>query len=111
MLLTTHYLEEADALADRVVVLDRGRVKASGAPAEVKRNAASRRVRCITSARRDQIDCPALACVSVPAATGLSHRKSSRPTPTASCLSCSFSTPRCTTSRSLVRVSKMRSCV
>ena len=30
VVLTTHYLEEADALADRVVVLDRGRVIAEG---------------------------------------------------------------------------------
>jgi ABC-2 type transport system ATP-binding protein len=48
VLLTTHYLEEADALADRVVVLDRGRVIADGTPAEVKRRSASRRVACRT---------------------------------------------------------------
>lgn len=36
ILLTTHYLEEADALADRIVVIDRGRVLCSGTPAEVK---------------------------------------------------------------------------
>jgi ABC-2 type transport system ATP-binding protein len=48
VVLTTHYLEEADALADRVVVLHRGRVIAEGAPAEVKRGS-GRRVRCVTS--------------------------------------------------------------
>jgi ABC-2 type transport system ATP-binding protein len=48
VLLTTHYLEEADALADRVVVLDRGAVIADGTPAEVKRRAAARRVACRT---------------------------------------------------------------
>jgi ABC-2 type transport system ATP-binding protein len=35
--LTTHYLDEADQLADRVAVLDRGRVVAAGTPAELKR--------------------------------------------------------------------------
>jgi ABC-2 type transport system ATP-binding protein len=35
--LTTQYLEEADQLADRVAVLDQGRVVAEGTPAELKR--------------------------------------------------------------------------
>ena len=36
VVLTTHYLEEADALADRIVVIDRGVVIAEGTPAEIK---------------------------------------------------------------------------
>jgi ABC-2 type transport system ATP-binding protein len=36
ILLTTHYLEEADALCDRIAILDRGRVLALGAPAQLK---------------------------------------------------------------------------
>lgn len=36
VLLTTQYLEEADTLADRVVILRDGRVVASGTPAELK---------------------------------------------------------------------------
>jgi ABC-2 type transport system ATP-binding protein len=36
VLLTTHYLEEADRLADRISVIDRGRVIAEGSPAELK---------------------------------------------------------------------------
>ncbi|MEV0439356.1 ATP-binding cassette domain-containing protein [Streptomyces spectabilis] len=34
--LTTHYLDEADALADRIVVVDKGAVVAEGAPAALK---------------------------------------------------------------------------
>ena len=47
--LTTHYLEEADALADRIAVMHRGRVVAEGTSAEIKSLAADRSVRCITS--------------------------------------------------------------
>jgi ABC-2 type transport system ATP-binding protein len=36
ILLTTQYLDEADALADRVIVIDRGRKVAEGTPAELK---------------------------------------------------------------------------
>src|SRR5215469_14204413 len=35
--LTTHYLEEADALCDRVLVIDNGKIIASGSPEELKR--------------------------------------------------------------------------
>ncbi len=40
VLLTTHYLEEADSLAQRIVVIDKGRVVCEGTPAEVKSLAA-----------------------------------------------------------------------
>jgi ABC-2 type transport system ATP-binding protein len=36
VLITSHYLEEIDALADRVAIIDRGRVIAAGTPAELK---------------------------------------------------------------------------
>ncbi len=36
VLLTTQYLEEADALCDQVVIIERGRVVATGTPAELK---------------------------------------------------------------------------
>jgi ABC-2 type transport system ATP-binding protein len=36
ILLTTQYLDEADQLADRIVVLDQGRIVAEGTPAELK---------------------------------------------------------------------------
>jgi ABC-2 type transport system ATP-binding protein len=35
--LTTHYLEEADALCDRVIIIDNGMTVASGTPDELKR--------------------------------------------------------------------------
>jgi ABC-2 type transport system ATP-binding protein len=37
VLLTTQYLDEADHLASRIVIIDRGRAVASGTPAELKR--------------------------------------------------------------------------
>jgi len=37
ILLTTQYLEEADRLADRIAILDQGRIVAQGTPAELKR--------------------------------------------------------------------------
>ncbi|MDN5780561.1 MAG: ABC transporter ATP-binding protein [Luteimonas sp.] len=49
VLLTTHYLEEAEALADRVVVLARGRVVAAGSMDEVRRHVAQRRIRCLSA--------------------------------------------------------------
>jgi ABC-2 type transport system ATP-binding protein len=55
ILLTTHYLEEADALADRIVVMNGGAIVADGAPHQVKALAASRRVRCVTSLGADSV--------------------------------------------------------
>jgi ABC-type multidrug transport system ATPase subunit len=36
LLLTTQYLEEADSLADRIVLIDHGRAVASGSPSQLK---------------------------------------------------------------------------
>jgi len=44
LLLTTQYLEEADALADRVVLIDRGREVAAGTPAQLKTQVGAQRV-------------------------------------------------------------------
>ena len=44
VLLTTQYLDEADRLADRIAVLDRGRVIAEGSAAELKRQVSEQRL-------------------------------------------------------------------
>ncbi|MFJ2927774.1 ABC transporter ATP-binding protein [Streptomyces massasporeus] len=44
VLFATHYLEEADAVADRVLVLHRGRLLADGTATEIKARAGARRV-------------------------------------------------------------------
>ncbi|WP_031070921.1 ABC transporter ATP-binding protein [Streptomyces sp. NRRL WC-3742] len=44
VLFATHYLEEADSIADRVLVLHRGRLIADGTSAEIKARAGARRV-------------------------------------------------------------------
>ena len=49
VLLTTHYLPEAEALATRVLVLQAGRIVAEGTPAELKGRVQMTTVRCQTS--------------------------------------------------------------
>ena len=48
VLLTTHYLEEADALAHRIVVINQGRIAAEGTPSEIKARTAGKKVLCKT---------------------------------------------------------------
>ena len=55
VLLTTHYLEEADALSSRIVVLSRGRIVADGTPGEVKSRVRGSTVRCLTSLAESEI--------------------------------------------------------
>jgi ABC-2 type transport system ATP-binding protein len=45
VLFATHYLDEADAYADRIVLIRRGRIVADGTPAQVKSLASGRTVR------------------------------------------------------------------
>ncbi|WP_097870739.1 ATP-binding cassette domain-containing protein [Streptomyces sp. rh34] len=49
VLLTTQYLEEADQLADRIAVIEAGRVIAEGAPAELKRTVGGERLEVSTA--------------------------------------------------------------
>ena len=46
VLLTTHYLEEAEALASRILLLKGGRLLAEGTPEELRRKAGATRIRC-----------------------------------------------------------------
>jgi ABC-2 type transport system ATP-binding protein len=49
VLLTTHYLEEAEALADRVAVLVRGRIVAEGSVRQIRARVSQRRIRCVST--------------------------------------------------------------
>ena len=55
VLLTTHYLNEADALADRILVLDKGAIVAEGTPAEIKARAMGKQVRCTSRLSLEEI--------------------------------------------------------
>lgn len=48
VILTTHYLEEADQLAHRIVIMREGRAIANGTPQAIKQRIAVRRIRCRT---------------------------------------------------------------
>src|ERR1035437_234606 len=52
LLFATHYLEEADSAADRILVINKGRLLADGTPSEIKKRAGARRL----SFRLDQVD-------------------------------------------------------
>ena len=55
VLLTTHYLEEAEALADHVAVIDRGRMLAQGSVAAIRAHVAQRRIRCVSALDADAV--------------------------------------------------------
>jgi ABC-2 type transport system ATP-binding protein len=55
LVLTTQYLDEADRLADQIVVLDHGRVAATGSPAELKAQIGGERLE-VTIGSPDQLE-------------------------------------------------------
>jgi ABC-2 type transport system ATP-binding protein len=55
VLLTTHYLEEADALAQRVVVINQGAIIAEGTPTQIKAQTAGKRIRCVSRLSVDEV--------------------------------------------------------
>ena len=52
IVLTTHYLEEAEALADRVAVVANGRLIASGSVTEIRSLVSRKQIRCSSASTR-----------------------------------------------------------
>jgi ABC-2 type transport system ATP-binding protein len=55
VVLTTHYLEEAEALADHVAVLTKGRLIASGTVSEIRAVVGRKRISCVSTLAAEQI--------------------------------------------------------
>lgn len=68
LLFATHYLEEADQAADRILVINKGRLLADGTPEQIKRRAGAKRI----SFRLDRVDEPFL--LGLPALVNLELR-------------------------------------
>jgi ABC-2 type transport system ATP-binding protein len=64
ILFATHYLDEADQVADRIIVLDRGRVVGDGSPAALKASVAERSVRFTLAGSDLDVELGALPAVS-----------------------------------------------
>jgi ABC-2 type transport system ATP-binding protein len=55
IVLTTHYLEEAEALADRVAVMARGRLIITGSVNEIRANVSRKQVSCVSRLAPDTV--------------------------------------------------------
>ncbi len=72
LILTTQYLEEADRLADQVVVLDQGRVVAQGSPEELKSRIGGDRID-VTVESAPELEAAALALAPFASASPTTH--------------------------------------
>lgn len=64
VLLTTHYMEEAERLCDRVAIIDRGKIIALGAPADLIRSLGAEHV--VEFAVENEVDVPAESLRALP---------------------------------------------
>ncbi len=55
IVLTTHYLEEADQLSDRIIMLNQGRVIHQGSPAQIKSQIATKTIRFISAIDKEKL--------------------------------------------------------
>lgn len=66
IVLTTHYLEEADSLADRIMVLNNGEIVANSTPADIHKAASGTVIRCHTALSIEQLnDLPEVVSVNL----------------------------------------------
>jgi ABC-2 type transport system ATP-binding protein len=70
VILTTHYIEEADQLAKRVIVVDRGHVIADSTPASIKARVAGKRIAFTTTRPISAADLESLPLISSQVADG-----------------------------------------
>lgn len=59
VVMTTNYLDEADAVCDRLAIIDRGRLVACGSPDALKRGLGGDRIQVRAAATRDQLEAAA----------------------------------------------------
>lgn len=76
IVLTTHYLEEADALADRVIILADGSIIADGSAEDIRKSASGATIRCQTSKSLEEIKALP-ACIGVTQVGRLSEIRTS----------------------------------
>jgi ABC-2 type transport system ATP-binding protein len=79
IVLTTHYLEEADELADRIVVFDQGRVIADASPSEIKSQVAGKKISFATSTPVPEAYLAGLGVTRMKSEAGRVHILSSTP--------------------------------
>src|SRR3954453_20902628 len=66
VLLTTHYMFEADALCDRIAVIAQGRIVGEGTPTELKASSTARSSRSRRSGSTRRLSCGCAACPASP---------------------------------------------